>query len=168
MKRIPALLLSVMPMLAPGMDSKNSDESFFKNAAEGGLAEVNVGKLAEDKGTTLAIKDFGGMMVKDHSTADQKLWSLAASKNIDLPKTPGVEQQAARDRLKLLPGDAFDKAYIKNQIDAHRDIIALFKKEIASGHDPQARQFASATLPNVQQHLDQIMKIARAVGVSVE
>jgi putative membrane protein len=169
MKRLAALLMmSVMPMLTLGMGSKNSDESFFKSAAEGGLAEVNAGKLAENKGTTPAIKDFGGMMVKDHSTSDQKLWSLAASHNIDLPKTPSVEQQAAGDRLKLLSGQFFDKAYVKNQIDAHRDTIALFKKEIASGHDPQAKQFATATLPKVQEHLDKIMKIASAAGVNVE
>jgi putative membrane protein len=146
----------------------NSDESFFKSAAEGGLAEVSAGKLAEDKAGTSALREFGGMMVKDHSTADQKLWSLAASQRIDLPKTPSVEQQAAGGRLKLLSGDSFDKAYIQNQVEAHRDTIALFKREIASGKDPQAKQFASATLPKVQEHLDRIMRIASAAGVSVE
>jgi len=159
MKRTSVLwLMAVIPLLAFGTDS-NSDESFLKSAAEGGLAEVEAGKLAEDKGTTQTIKDFGGMIVKDHSTADQKLWSIAAGKNIKLPATPSVEQVATGERLKLLAGVSFDKAFIKNQIDAHRDTIALFKKEIASGHDPQAKKFATATLPILQGHLDKILKI---------
>jgi putative membrane protein len=131
------------------------------------LAEVSAGKLAEDKATSAAIKDFGGMMVKDHSKANQKLWSLAADKSIKLPTTPSVEQIASGEKLKLLSGDSFDKAYIKNQMHAHRDTVALFKKEIAAGQDPQAKQFASATLPTVQAHLAKITQIANAAGVSV-
>jgi putative membrane protein len=166
MKRISAFaLMSVVPILVFSMDS-NTDESFFKNAAEGGLSEVDAGKLAEQKGTNAAIKDFGGMMVKDHSSANQKLWKIAAAQNIKLPTTPSVEQVAAAERLKLLSGDSFDKAYIKNQLDAHRDTVALFKKEIASGEDSQAKQFAGATLPTVQSHLEQIRKIAADAGIS--
>lgn len=165
MKRLSALaMMSVFPILAISMDS--SDESFFKNAAEGGLSEVDAGKLAEQKGGSAAIKDFGGMMVKDHSTANQKLWKIAGTQNVKLPTTPSVEQVAAGERLKLLSGDSFDKAYIKNQLQAHRDTVALFKKEIASGTDPQAKEFATATLPTVQSHLEKIRKLADDAGIS--
>ena len=168
MNRIFALLmLGLVPVLALSSES-SSDEGFFKSAAEGGLAEVAAGKLAESKATTPALKDFGGMMVKDHSTADQQLWKIASAKDIKMPTTASLEQVAARDRLKLLSGDSFDKAYIKNQIDAHRDTIALFKKEASFGHDPQAKEFATATLPTVQAHLDRIMKIAGSAGVSTD
>jgi putative membrane protein len=163
MKRVSIfVLLSVVPVLAIGMDA---DEDFLKSAAEGGLTEVSAGKLAENKATTPELKDFAGMMVKDHSTADQKLWKLASGKNVTLPGTGSAEQVAAGERLKLLSGKTFDKAYIRNQITAHRDTIALFKKEIATGKDAQARQFAAATLPTVEQHLDRITKIASAAGV---
>jgi putative membrane protein len=166
MKRaLTLLMIGLVPMLALGAQS-NPDESFYKSAGEGGLAEVAAGKLAEDKATTPALKDFGGMMVKDHSTADQKLWAIAAATDLKMPTTPSVEEVAAGERLKLLSGDSFDKAYIKNQIDAHRDTVALFKKEIASGHDKAAQQFASATLPTVQAHLEKILKIASAAGMS--
>jgi putative membrane protein len=168
MKRIAALvMMSAIPILAFSMDS-NNDESFFKNAAEGGLSEVDAGKLAEQKGNSAAIKDFAGMMVKDHSSANQKLWKIASTQNVKLPATPGVEQVAAAERLKLLSGDSFDKAYIKNQLEAHRDTVALFKKEIASGTDVQAKQFAADTLPTVQSHLEKIRKIAADAGVSTD
>jgi putative membrane protein len=161
------MLLVSLPILALGAESK-SDESFYAGAAESGLAEIAVGKLAEDKGATPAIKDFGGMMVKDHSKADQKLWSIAAEKNIKLPTAPSAEQSAVGEKLKLLSGESFDKAYIKNQLEAHRDAVALFKKEIASGSDSQAKQFASATLPTVQAHLEKIAQIATAAGITAD
>jgi putative membrane protein len=161
--------MAAIPMLAPMWVSSaesSNDESFYTNAAQGGLAEVDAGKLAEAKASNDTIKDFAGMMVKDHSTANQKLWSLAADKSVKLPTTPSVEQTASAEKLKLLSGTAFDKAYIRNQLDAHRDTVALFKKEIASGKDAQAKQFASATLPTVQAHLAKITQIAAAAGVS--
>jgi putative membrane protein len=172
MKRVCVMVvISALPALAPlmvwGVDA-NSDESFYSNAAQGGLAEVSAGKLAEDKASSETIKDFGGMMVKDHSQANQRLWALAADKNIKLPTTPSVEQIASGEKLKLLSGDSFDKAYIKDQLQAHRDTIAAFKKEIASGQDAQAKQFAGATLPTVQAHLAKITQIASAAGVSVD
>jgi putative membrane protein len=168
MKRVLTwLLIGIVPVLVWGADS-NPDESFYKNAGEGGLAEVAAGKLAESKASNAALKDFGGMMVKDHSTADQKLWAAAAERGVKMPTTPSVEQVAAGDRLKLLSGDSFDKAYIRNQLEAHRDTVALFKKEMASGRDKDAKQFAEATLPTVEAHLDKIMKIASAAGVAAE
>jgi putative membrane protein len=160
-----ALLIGFAPTWALGGGS-SPDESFYKSAAEGGLAEVAAGKLAENKGTTAALKDFGGMMVKDHSTADQRLWALASSKDVKMPTTPSVEQLAAAERLKPLSGSSFDKAYIRSQIDAHRDAIALLKKEISSGRDPQAKQFAQSILSTVQAHLDTIMTLAKQAGVS--
>jgi putative membrane protein len=160
-----SVVIGMLPMMITGAEA-NPDESFFKAAGEGGLAEVAAGKLAESKATSALLKDFGGMMVKDHTTADVKLWHVAADKGVKMPTTPSVEEAAAAERLKLLSGEAFDKAYIKGQIDAHRDTVALFKKEIASGHDQDARQFAQATLPTVQAHLDSILKIGSAAGVA--
>jgi len=160
--------MSAVPMLAFGMDAKNPDEGFLRSAAEVGMTEVSVGKLAENKATSPELKDFAGMMVKDHSTADQKLWRLASEKNLTLPGTGSAEQVAAGEQLKLLSGQSFDRAYIRNQIAAHRESVVLFKKEVASGKDAQARAFAATTLPVVEQHLDRIMKIASAAGVHMD
>jgi putative membrane protein len=112
------------------------DASFYKNAAEGGLAEVEAGQLAQDKGNSQQVKDFGAMMVKDHSAANDKLQQVASSKGITLPRTASVGQMAEKAKLKVLSGDTFDKSYVKGQIKAHRDTIALFRKEISTGQEP--------------------------------
>lgn len=146
----------------------NPDASFYKNAAEGGIAEVEAGHLAQDKGSSQQVKDFGAMMVKDHSAANDKLQALASSKNITLPSSSGVGQMATKAKLDVLSGDTFDKSYVKGQIKAHRQTIALFRKEISSGQDADAKAFAAATLPTVRSHLKAITSIAAEMSIKTQ
>jgi putative membrane protein len=162
--KVAVWLMMAAPVLAFAMNG-DLDESFFKNAAEGGIAEVNAGKLAETKGASQSVKDFGAMMVKDHSAANQKLASIAAAQGVKLPDSPSIMQQAEGKELKMKSGDSFDKSYIKGQIKAHQETVELFQKEIASGKNAQAQQFATATLPTVQAHLAKINQIAAAAGI---
>jgi putative membrane protein len=167
MYRAIAWLLISAPLLAFGMDA-NVDSSFFKNAAEGGMAEVDAGKLAQQKGASPAVKEFGAMMVKDHSAANAKLQSIAAAQDVKLPTSASVMQMASQKELQMMSGDSFDKSYIKDQIKAHKDTVELFNKEIASGKDQQAKDFAAATLPTVQAHLVKIKQIAAASGIAAD
>jgi putative membrane protein len=127
---------------------------------------VDAGNLAQQKGDSQAVKDFGAMMAKDHSAANDKLQALAASKNFSLPTSASIGEMATKAKLDVLSGDTFDKSYIKSQIEDHRGAIALFKKEIASGQDPDAKAFASATLPTLRTHLKKINAIAAVAGVT--
>jgi len=145
---------------------KNPDASFFKNAAEGGMAEVELGKLAQDKSTLPAVKDFGAMMVTDHSAANDKLKALADSKNVELPTSPSMMQKATKTKLEILSGSTFDKSYVKGMIKDHQDDIKEFQKEATSGKDPDARAFAKATLPTLKTHLKKIQAIAAEQGIS--
>jgi putative membrane protein len=160
------LSMMAVPLLAMAAMSGSKDESFFKHAAEGGMAEVEAGKLAQEKGSSQAVKDFGAMMVKDHSAANEKLQALASSEGVKLPSGPSLMQKASGKELKMKSADSFDKAYIKDQIKAHKETVDLFQKEISSGQDQQAQQFASATLPTIQAHLDKINQIATAAGIT--
>ena len=159
-------LMLALPALA--VAASNPDASFYKNAAEGGIAEVEAGQLAQDKGNSQQVKDFGAMMVKDHSAANEKLKALAASKNVTLPTSPSVGQMAAKTKLNVLSGDTFDKSYVKGQISAHRQTIALFRKEISSGQDADAKAFATETLPTVRSHLKAVVKIAADMGIKTK
>ena len=128
------------------------DASFMKSAAEGGMSEVELGQLAQQKASNPAVKDFGAMMVKDHTAANEKLKALAASEQVTLPDSPSLMQKASKTKLNMLSGDSFDKSYVKGMIDDHKNDIKEFQNEISEGKDPQARAFASATLPTLQMH----------------
>jgi putative membrane protein len=166
-KRLISCLIVAVPAIAWSADN-SPDQSFFKHAAEGGIAEVAAGNLAQTKGNSQAVKDFGAMMVKDHTDANAKLKSIAAGESVDLPSNPSAMQMASKTKLEVLTGDAFDKAYIKNQVAAHEQTVSLFKKEIASGTDPQAKAFAKETLPTVQAHLRKIREIAAQAGIETK
>src|ERR1700761_2269580 len=145
MKRHLLILLCAAPLVAHAADTP--DKGFYKSLAEGGLAEVSDGTLASEKATDPKLKDFGSMMVKDHSAANDKLAALAATKSYTLPTSASVTQMAGHEKLKLMSGDTFDKAYIKGQISDHRSTIKLLRKEIMSGKDADAQAFAKKVLP---------------------
>jgi putative membrane protein len=163
MKCVLALIALAAPLIAM---ADSPDASFYKKAAEGGMAEVDAGNLAQSKANSQKVKEFGAMMVKDHSAANDKLKDLAASKGVTLPTSSSVGQMAASAKLEVLTGDTFDKSYIKGQIAAHQSTLALFRKEIASGQDPDAKAFAAATLPTIRSHLKAINAIAAGAGVT--
>ena len=148
--------------------ASNPDASFYKNAAEGGIFELDAGHMAQEKGTSQQLKDFGAMMVKDHTAASDKLQSMASSKNITLPTSASVAQMATEEKLKVLSGKTFDKSYVKSQVSAHQKTIALFEKEASSGRDSDAKAFASATLPTLRAHLKAITSIATNLGATVK
>jgi putative membrane protein len=167
MKRLLATMVLVFPLAAFGADS-SPDSTFYKNAAEGGISEVELGNLAQKKSNNESVKDFGAMMVKDHTAANDKLKDVAASKNISLPTSASMGQMATKAKLEVLSGDTFDQSYIRGMIKDHEEAIAMFKKEAASGQDPDAKAFAVATLPTLRVHLKKIKSIATAAGVSID
>jgi putative membrane protein len=166
MKSVMASLLLLLPLAASAAD--NPDATFFKKAAEGGIAEVDAGNLAQQKSSNKSVQDFGAMMVKDHSAANDKLKSIADSKSISLPSSASVGQMAMKAKLEVLSGDTFDKSYIKGMIKGHQDTLALFRKEAASGQDPDAKAFAAATIPTIKSHLRKIEGIAASAGVETK
>jgi putative membrane protein len=142
------------------------DSAFMKSAAEGGMSEVELGQLAQQKAVAAAVKKFGAQMIMDHSAANDKLKALAATKDVMLPDSSSVLQQASKAKLNLLSGDSFDKSYIKGMVADHKDDIKEFQKEASRGKDPDVRAFAVSTLPTLQKHLAMIQSIAAAQGVS--
>jgi putative membrane protein len=144
----------------------NPDAKFYKEAAEGGMAEVELGTLAQQKASNASVKDFAAMMVSDHSAANERLKSIAQGKNIQLPSEPGMKQKATKAKLQALSGEAFDKAYVRYMIKDHKEDIEKFNHEAAQGRDDEAKAFASATLPTLHKHLDQIQTIASNAGVN--
>jgi putative membrane protein len=156
-----------LPLAASAADS-TPDASFYKKAAEGGMAEVELGRLAQERSSNASVREFGGMMVTDHTAANEKLKAIAASKDVKLPSSPSMGQMATKTKLQVLSGDSFDKSYIKGMIEDHEEDIKEFKKEAMSGQDPEAKAYAAATLPTLQKHLKRIQQIAASAGVKTD
>ena len=144
-----------------------ADRNFARAAAAGGLAEVELGRLANHKGQSQDTRQFGQRMVNDHSKANDQLKELAAAANVPLPNAPGPEDEAIRERLDKMQGNTFDRDYIRSQITAHQETVQLFEYEIGSGQKSQLKTFASKTLPVLMEHLEMAQTIeARLSGAA--
>jgi len=148
-------------MPAP-MPRKVDDKKFVKESALGGLAEVELGKLATQKGSSDAVKQFGQRMVDDHSKANEQLKQAAAKSNIEVPASLDSKHQSRVDKLAKLSGPEFDKAYLKDQVKDHENDVDKFKDEAQNGSDPNVKQFAMATLPTLQEHLSAVKDLKKA------
>ncbi len=114
----------------------------MKKAAKGGMMEVAMGRMAEQKGQNDDVKSFGKRMVTDHGKANDQLKKIAAQKNVKLPaKEPTVSWSS-------------DKAYIDMMVKDHEKDLAEFKEEANSGSDPDVKKFAEDTAKVVEEHLD--------------
>ena len=133
------------------VDEETSD--FMVKAANGGMMEVELGRIAKEKAKSQRAKEFGNMMVEDHSKLNDELKGLAAHKNVSLPASVGEDTQKHIDDLNKKSGADFDKAYMKMMVDDHKEDIELFEKDSSSGKDPDVRAWAAKALPTLRKHL---------------
>jgi len=137
-----------------------ADKRFMKDAADGGMAEVELGQLASSKGSSDEVKKFGQRMVDDHGKANDKLKQLAQSKNVELPNEPSAKHKATKRRLEKLSGEQFDHAYVAEMLKDHKKDVSEFERESKNAKDPDVKEFASQTLPTLQEHLKEVQKMA--------
>lgn len=141
------------------MKTNRVDAKFAVDAADGGLAEVELGKLAQQKATTRELKDFGAMMVSDHSIINEKMKNIAKNKGITLPQVTGEYRQKIRKDLSDKSGKDFDRAYVTTMIKDHKEDIKAFETAMKELRDTDLRTFAGTNLPILKKHLSAIQKI---------
>ncbi|HKW18386.1 MAG TPA: DUF4142 domain-containing protein [Terriglobales bacterium] len=141
-----------------------SDRQFIKKAAEGGLAEVQLGQLATEKAASPEVKQFGQRMVDDHTKANDQLKQVATEKGVTVPDKLSAKDAATKARLEKLSGAAFDRAYMKDMVTDHTKDVSEFRMESKSAKDPDVKNFASQALPTLKDHLKQATSIASQGG----
>ncbi|RON50421.1 DUF4142 domain-containing protein [Pseudomonas frederiksbergensis] len=153
------LALAVALSSSMGTAFAATSNDFVDNAAAGGIAEVETSKLALEKSSSADIKSFANMMITDHSKANDELAALAKKHDIEVPDSTTLVKQA-KAKILDLRDESFDAAYANNQVKAHEETIALFKKEadtVTDDKKPGATElkgFAQKMLPALQKHLD--------------
>ena len=143
-----------------GSSLSASDKKFVRDAAQGGMAEVELGKLATEKASSDDVKKFGQRMVDDHTKAGDQLKQVASNEGIQLPQSLSAKDKLTKERLSKLSGEQFDKAYMADMVKDHTQDVAEFQRESQSGKDPAVKDFASQTLPTLEDHLKQAKEIA--------
>jgi putative membrane protein len=152
---------------APGMTGQQmKDKQFLMKAAEGGMAEVQLGMLATQKGGP-EVKEFGQKMVDDHTAINKDMGTVADQLGVMLPKRMNKDDKAEYDKLSGLSGDEFDKEYIAYMIKDHRQDIREFFMEARAAADPALQTEAGKAAGVIRGHLQMVTKLAEEKGVPV-
>jgi putative membrane protein len=154
------------PAAAQQPKSLASDSVFIQRASSVGLLQVKLGQLAEKKGTSPAVVEFGKRMVTDYSTANEELKAAAKAAGFPGPVLLRQDQQIF-DRFNGTGRSSFDKAYMAEMVKQHREEMRLFQRESAGGQVQSLKQLASRMLPEMEQRLSLATQTAGSVGADV-
>jgi putative membrane protein len=145
------------------LETDAATSEFLVKAADGGMAEVDAGKMGESKAIHAAVKRFAAMMVHDHTGANEKVKALSAARNVTLPSTPSEEHKQKAASTGEKAGKDFDRAYMDMMVDDHQKTIGLFEKASGDSKDEEVKTFINSTLPTLKMHLDSAKAIQKMV-----
>lgn len=143
------------------ISTDEASSAFLMDAADGGMTEVELGRLAQDKAKNQNVKNFAQMMIHDHSAANDQVKSLASQRNINIPDSISTAHQNKKEDLMKKEGAAFDKAYMDAMVKDHETTINLFEKASNNSKDDGVKSFITSTLPTIRQHLDSARSIRK-------
>jgi putative membrane protein len=133
--------------------TRADDARFARDAAMGGMLEVELGKLAVQKGSNDKVKQFGQRMVDDHSKAADELRGISVKDNFSIPAELDARHKAMVEKYSRLSGTAFDRTYMRDMVKDHQTDVADFRNEADRGVNADLKSWATITLPTLQEHL---------------
>jgi len=140
-----------------------ADRDFMRAAAQGGMAEVELGRLAMTLAVEGDVRDFAERMISDHSRANQSLTRLASRRGVRLPESLSGKDQRLRAHLSSLTGEEFDRAYMRAMVRGHAEVASAFERELDQAQDPALRRWVRDFLPTIHHHLHMAEETARRI-----
>lgn len=147
------LALTVLASIAPAEAQRGTDRAFLIAAEQGGNTEIQAGQIARQRGVSQLVRSLGMRMIADHTNAGNRLGLIARAQGMPVISSPGAQGMQTIAMLRSVSAMRFDRAYVRGQIAAHRQTIALLENEISSGTNRALRDWARMTLPTVRLHL---------------
>ena len=129
-------------------------QDFVTQAASGGLFEVQSSELALQSAQDTEIQEFANQMITDHTTNNQELMAIAQAENLSMPAELGSPHAEMMQALQSAEGEAFDSAYVQNQVVAHETAVTLYQTYAEGGDNEALMAYAEKSLPVLQQHLE--------------
>jgi putative membrane protein len=150
-----------------GQKMQNSaDRSFISSAGEANLAEIDIAKMVGQKSTDPAVKDFANRMVTDHTQASQKLARVAEMNGDKLPSEASTTERNEKTELEKLSGAQLNDAYLRDELQGHKETISAFESEIEHGQNQETKNYAEQTLPTLQDHIRIAEDVAGKLGLA--
>ena len=151
------------PSVNQPIKADEESASFMVKAADAGMAEVQMGQMAQSKAVDAKVKSFAAMMVHDHSAANDQVKMLAVQRNVTLPDSVSDDHKKMENDLSKKTGKAFDKAYMDDMVNGHEKVRDLFEKAGDKVNDTEVKNFINNTLPAIKMHLDSARAIRKSL-----
>ncbi|MCF0051121.1 DUF4142 domain-containing protein [Dyadobacter chenwenxiniae] len=167
---VTCVLLSAVLAFSDRFENDSPDKTFVLAAAAGGMLEVKLGELAMKKAVSAKCKDFGKMMITDHTKVNDELKAMAAKKQVTIPAALSPAKQQKFDSLAAQSGEKFDLLYMNMMIASHEETIGLFQNESNEGKDPDFKKWADSKIPALKHHLEMAKALwpANSAGSTVK
>jgi putative membrane protein len=134
---------------------------FLTNAIEADNAEIKAGQAAQDMGSTQAVKDYGKMLVNDHTKAKDQASQVAMALNVPVPTGTPPDADAELKMATSMSGAGFDKDFLAAMIKDHQNAIDMFQQEAGSSDPAQVTDLAKQTLPTLKKHLQKAQSLQK-------
>lgn len=144
-----------------GVVTDEKSREFMTKVTDAGMAEVQLAKMAQQKATIDAVKNFAAMLERDHTAVGDQVKTFAGQRNVSLPTAPSADKQKMINDIEKMSGKAFDKDFISMMVKNHNDGISLFEDTKANASDVDIKNFADRTLPTLRMHLDSAKAIQK-------
>ncbi|WP_215231968.1 DUF4142 domain-containing protein [Dyadobacter linearis] len=148
------VILTAFLAFTDRFQTDSPDKEFVIAAADGGMLEVKLGELASQRATSAKCKDYGKMMVTDHTKVNEELKALARKKQLTVPAKLSTAKQQQYDSLAAQTGEKFDMLYMNMMIASHEEAIGVFQTESNKGQDPDLKKWADSKIPALKHHLE--------------
>ena len=164
-------LFAVCSMAIPALAAEKmlkTEKTFIKDAASGGMMEMQLGQMAQQKGASKEVKDFGKRMETDYGKANDELESIVSKKRMKMPTKLAEKHKKVVDKFANLSGEQFDKKYAQEMVKDHKKDVAKFTKMSMKIKDPELKGWVDKTLPVLEQHQQHAKDMAQKMGVTVK
>ncbi|MFC5862101.1 DUF4142 domain-containing protein [Acidicapsa dinghuensis] len=132
--------------------ASQTDRDFVAKVSQGGMYEVEAGKVAATRGTVAVVRNFGVLESHDHEGVGANLKRVANSSGVTFPNALNAEFSARLAKLKAVATDQFDSYYWNDMKQIHNKDHGLFVEEAQHG-SASYQQFAHDTAALVAAHL---------------
>jgi putative membrane protein len=141
--------------------ANEADQKFIEEAVRGNLGEIEAGREVLVRTRNEDVKEFGEMLVTDHTKALEQAQEIAKALGVMPPTEPSEKAKESMEKLEDLTGAAFEREFLAQMVQAHRETIDKYEAHAEEGDDERVAEFIEATLPVVKHHLETAQELQR-------
>jgi len=161
-----ALATTGCRLMQSGSQVSPTDQQFMLTAASVSTAEIDLGKLASERGSSAEVRAFGQKMVAEHTRVNAELTQIADQKHVRLLKAMDPANRTLYDELEHMSGATFDHQYAISQLHIHQMGNALYASEAQSGQDADVKAFAARGVTIGNDHLQHATHLLQDLPMS--